>query len=392
LWTVQNATVVSPTQTDSLIEVTFGNTDANLLLKVTNQFGCDSSVAKTVQLLSAPSGSITGDSVVCINQNPRSYSIIGTPTSNYQWQAFDGSFLSTNTAQTVSVEWQKTGFQLLKVYVYENTTGCDSAFYKTIYADSVVKPQIIAVPDKGCLPLSTTLYSPNTNNLGYQFKWYNPQKTLSIQPTYSNTYSVAGTYPIWLKVNNTNGCVDSAYTQLYVNPKPTASADYIKIGKRIYTEDTVQFINNSTGGNKHVWYLPASLYDTTFNWNHAFALPGNYWVKLFAIDTLTGCMDSDIVNLEVWLHENLYVPNAFSPNADGKNDFFSIGLENITEFEVLIVNRWGQIVYQSTNPNFAWDGSFEGAPCQEDAYVYLVTAKGYHGKTFSIKGSVTLIR
>ena len=86
------------------------------------------------------------------------------------------------------------------------------------------------------------------------------------------------------------------------------------------------------------------------------------------------------------------VPNAFSPNGDGKNECFRVkyfGL--ISELQFAIYNRWGEKVFFTNNPNDCWDGTYKGAPCNPGNFVYYIKAKTTCGPV-ERKGNVLLIR
>ena len=92
------------------------------------------------------------------------------------------------------------------------------------------------------------------------------------------------------------------------------------------------------------------------------------------------------------LPEDLYVPNAFTPNGDAVNDAFAVVERNIVNLRVAIYDRWGKQVYHSDRVDFAWDGTYGGAPAVQDVYVYLIKAEGFHGQVYDLKGTVTLVR
>lgn len=91
---------------------------------------------------------------------------------------------------------------------------------------------------------------------------------------------------------------------------------------------------------------------------------------------------------------SLLMPNAFSPNGDGTNDVYKPkdGYQNIEEFHAYIFNRWGQKLFEWTNPAEGWDGTFKGKPVKEGVYFCLVKAKGTDGKVYNIKKDVNLLR
>ena len=89
----------------------------------------------------------------------------------------------------------------------------------------------------------------------------------------------------------------------------------------------------------------------------------------------------------------IQVPNAFSPDGDGINDDFMIVHDGIEEFSMQIYNRWGELVYQTDDTDYPWTGLYKGKDCQQDAYVYIISARGLEDENMTtIKGSVSLIR
>ena len=91
---------------------------------------------------------------------------------------------------------------------------------------------------------------------------------------------------------------------------------------------------------------------------------------------------------------SLLMPNAFSPNGDGINDIYKTksGYQNITEFHAYIFNRWGQKLFEWTDPATGWDGTYKGSPVKDGVYFCLVKAKGADGKIYNFKKDVNLLR
>lgn len=105
-----------------------------------------------------------------------------------------------------------------------------------------------------------------------------------------------------------------------------------------------------------------------------------------------GCQSGDtIVILNDHCYPTLYVPNSFTPNADGKNDFFRADGEYITSFKMEIFNRWGERIFKSDDINKGWDGRFKGEKAQMDVYLWMIEYTGYRTHKL-ISGNVTLLR
>ena len=95
--------------------------------------------------------------------------------------------------------------------------------------------------------------------------------------------------------------------------------------------------------------------------------------------------------VEVVPSMTLYVPNTFTPNGDGLNDTFGINGEAIKDFSMSIYNRWGQMIFESTNANHRWDGTFKGERVLEGIYIYKINATGPTGNKELKEGQVNVI-
>ena len=87
---------------------------------------------------------------------------------------------------------------------------------------------------------------------------------------------------------------------------------------------------------------------------------------------------------------SVFIPDAFTPNGDGINDFFFVKGEGIQDFTLSIFNRWGEEVFSSENPKQQWDGTYDGKPAQGGLYVYQLKAVGLSSKIQT--GTVALVR
>jgi len=112
-----------------------------------------------------------------------------------------------------------------------------------------------------------------------------------------------------------------------------------------------------------------------------------------------GCVDEDQVSIVVKKDRPIYIPNAFSPNGDGINDYLNvypgIGITQIKTFKVY--TRWGALVYSMDNfmpeyENEGWDGYFKGQPMSQGVYIYYLDVEFVDGSTETIKGDVTIVK
>jgi gliding motility-associated-like protein len=125
---------------------------------------------------------------------------------------------------------------------------------------------------------------------------------------------------------------------------------------------------------------------------HRYSRPGKYLVSLTAISG-EGCSSRLETVIEVRQLITLLVPSGFTPNGDNNNDEFFIGYQQLESFDILIFDRYGQVVFRSNDPSFRWDGSGRnGGPLPEGVYTYRILATDAAGKKLTLPGTITLLR
>ena len=123
---------------------------------------------------------------------------------------------------------------------------------------------------------------------------------------------------------------------------------------------------------------------------YEFVQSGNYEVKLHVTNDY-GCTCDTTFHVEA-KESMLAVPNVFTPNGDGINDEFRVAYRSIRTFSMAVFDRWQHQVYSSNDPSRGWNGTINGRPAAESAYIYIVEAVGTDGVKYKKKGTVNLLR
>jgi len=89
---------------------------------------------------------------------------------------------------------------------------------------------------------------------------------------------------------------------------------------------------------------------------------------------------------------NFYIPNSFTPNGDDRNDVFIPVMSGVKFYTLMVFDRWGEKIFETSDVNHGWDGTFRNESCKEDVYGWKVTLSTVHGKSKVYAGSVTLIK
>jgi len=157
----------------------------------------------------------------------------------------------------------------------------------------------------------------------------------------------------------------------------------------------VTFTNGSQNTNTYEWNFGDGNTATTSDLSSVsnnYIAPGVYTVTLIATNA-GGCSDTAYLTINVLEESILIVPNVFSPNGDGINDEFITQYLYITEFECIVINRWGQEMFHTTNIDQGWNGKKQGGDeCSEGTYYYVIKATGIDNKEYDLNGTVTLFR
>ncbi len=222
---------------------------------------------------------------------------------------------------------------------------------------------------------------------GIQYSWTSGiQNGQPFQPTQSQVYYVTGT--------DANGCEATDSVLVTLVPVPTAqfSSD-VNSG---IAPLTVNFTNTSSNATSYDWNFGNGNEVNTFdlsNVSNSFNNPGAYAVWLVATNGFCSDSISTFINVNEAGQPILIVPNVLTPNGDGTNDEWFISTQNISELEVIIVNRWGNEITKIEDVTGTWNGKTpDGDEATDGTYFYKYQAKGLNGDELSGHGFITLIR
>lgn len=264
-----------------------------------------------------------------------------------------------------------------------------------------VPPLIILQPSRyiGCAPANITFTNLSTPiDSTYDIQWdFGDGKTTSGVISPAHVYDEPGVFDVKVAITSPIGCFtsDEFYNLIRVEPSPVADFTYFPDSLLSNFNNTIQFTDLSTGADRWNWQFDR--YGTTTKRNPEFTFPDTGLMKVTLIVTHPeGCKDSLSKYLDFSPQIRWYMPNAFTPNGDGQNDgFLGKGyLEGATNFHMTIWNRWGEMVFETTDPLEEWNGRQmnTGDMSPEGVYVYLVNFTGPRGQKEEFKGYATLIR
>ncbi|MBK5285191.1 MAG: gliding motility-associated C-terminal domain-containing protein [Bacteroidia bacterium] len=251
----------------------------------------------------------------------------------------------------------------------------------------------------GCVPLNSCFTDQSSVASGTINQWLWDFGDFSSQGTAQNpchsyiNSSSPNQYTVTLTVTTNAGCSQSFTMPNYVDAHPVTVASFVAIPKFTTIADPqITFDDNSTGASSWLWTFGDSFTDTIQNPYHIYDAVGSYQVCLYT-SNIYSCRDTLCDSVTVRPDFSFYVPNAFTPNGDFVNEFFTPMGRSFKEYDLTIYDRWGEVIFRSKDIAFSWDGKLSnGKDALPGVYVYTITLRDLTNVKHSFVGNVALIR
>lgn len=363
---------------------TGGSTVASLILW-SNDSTCAYSVQEEVAIIQViadfdRNGELTQDDTVhCIGLSD----VFADQSSNADSWTWDlGDNTTYNTANPPTHTYSQPGTYVVSLSISDNAAGCTDYIEKTM----VVNPLPVVTADGGdtCAGEPVQLFATG----GDTYIW-EPTTGLS-DSTAANPLATPDSSVLYtVTVIDSNGCEETTTAQVIVYQEPPSVTwdTLIVIGQEVDLD--------ASFGEAYTYTWSPEQWLTCYNCGEPTAQPlEDIEYTLLVADTL-GCFEvPSTYKFVVKPETTIDVPTAFTPNGDGSNDKIYVdgwGIKALLEFK--IYNRWGQLVYDGTDLEEGWDGTFRGKEQNIDTYTYTATVETWlEGEVLSKTGSFKLLR
>ncbi|MDO9001103.1 MAG: gliding motility-associated C-terminal domain-containing protein [Bacteroidota bacterium] len=362
----------------------------NYTVTVTGVNTCTSVTAVNVSSNPLPVPTITSTAKTCLNTPVNLQGSTGFLM--YQWTG-PNNFISPNP----NTGFTATSMSQNGLYVYSVTdnNGCTGSTSTLVVIDPLPVGTLVSDGKNSCVPFCANFSV--TAGVGSSpialTSWQLNNQTL-VGSSINYCFINAGSYPVNASFTDNNGCSSSATFAINAYAAPRADFEFSPL-KPVENIDNVEFTNTSTGLNNISWnwyFVNNNGYTSTSqNTNYMFQEAGSYPVAMI-VQNKWGCIDTIVKTITIAEEQTLYVPNAFTPNGDGINDIFLPKGKGLVKYNLLVFDRWGEKVYETSDFSAGWDGAFKGIECKEDVYVWKITATFPQGKVKEYTGHVTLNR
>ncbi|MBL0048747.1 MAG: gliding motility-associated C-terminal domain-containing protein [Bacteroidetes bacterium] len=308
----------------------------------------------------------------------------GGPYS-YSWSP------SVSTANSISVSPIST--TIYTVYVSDGCTTPAMSQQIKVNVNPLPIVSFTVSPQDGCAPLLVSFASNAAPATIYN--WNFGDNVFAIGSLATHTYVSGGDYTISLTATSDKACtnklIKSNAVHVYNRPIAKFTADP---WKGTMSNAQVNFTDLSSASSSWIWdFGDFAGSSTDPNPSYTYADTGHYQVSLIISDS-HNCLDTSEAEIIIEGVFTYYLPNSFSPNNDGINDYFEGHGIGIKMQEMTIFDRWGKQFYYEKSQHPKWDGRsiFLGDFCPQDAYVYLIEVEDIFHQLHEYRGVITLIR
>lgn len=330
------------------------------------------------------------------DQSPVQFQNSTPGSNNFLWNFGDAT---TSFVNTPSHAYSGPGSYVVNLSATDAATGCSAVDSLIIQVGSMPVASFQISDSIGCGSLDVSFWADSVNQ-GWTYLWdFGNGQTSPQVGTTNSQFDQIGCHDLSLSVTSANGCTaQTIYTDgvcVFADPVASFEAeDYILESN----EPLVSLTNNSLNAVSYTWDFGDG--QTSFALAPQHMYPNSaatYVIELVAFNEIN-CTDTNSIKISIVEDLSIYVPNSFTPNNDENNQQFlpilSAGFKYNT-YHLMVFNRWGELVFESREPNVGWDGyyGFSQVPCQDGTYTWrisVVLSESQETRVFT--GHVNLLR
>ncbi len=288
-------------------------------------------------------------------------------------------------------------------YTVTITDGCESTplvMQTNVRVAPLPVPQYEVLDPDQCEPAVFHIVNRTDPSMSeFNYWWIEEDQEFINMDTIVTDSMYFGLYDMQMIITSYEGCVDSLtfIDALNVKPKPVADFRYSPNPVTMFNTK-VNFTNYSYNGYSYEWFFPGAYPTHSTQTNVQVLYPdgqtGIYDVMLVTTSEL-GCVDTMKHELIVFPEVLIYAPNSFTPDDDEFNQDWRVYMEGIDiyDFELLVYDRWGELVWESHDINVAWDGTYAGRPLPSGAYTWIIRTKDMlNDDKYEYNGHVNILR
>ncbi|CAN5912356.1 hypothetical protein BH11BAC7_BH11BAC7_14360 [soil metagenome] len=366
-------------------------TNITYTLNIIDGNGCTAGPLLFPIVIAGPVGvTASGASPICIGGGTSLTATGNGGDGTYTYNWMPGNI----NGQTVTVTPPAT-----TTYTVTANDGCGQTSTQTVQIVVQQVPALSFTADTthGCSPLLVNFTIDTTGFGGAAFLWnFDDNGTTSTGVNPAHSFTTPGCHDVSLTVTVPPGCAVTQFYPCMIRTLPHPGASFV--ATPIITDilnPTIELDNTSSGGNDWFWTYGDSTSSVFYEQDHTYGVPGNYPIYLIVMND-SGCTDTARIDIIVRDYHTFYVPNAFTPDGNGRNEVFQPEFTNILEsgYTMMIFDRWGNLVFDTHDVKEGWNGQAKNSGKQMEigVYVYKISFTDNMDRVHQLMGHVSLLR
>jgi gliding motility-associated-like protein len=362
---LDNAAIANPTATPSAATTYF--------VIVTSADGCVDTDDVTVSIITSVTAIVSSNTTICTGQ---STNLTSSGGSSYSWNPSTGLSSSTISnpiaSPTVTTTYSVT---------VSAGPGCPPDIEQVTITVNPLPNVTVSPNDTICPGQFGVVHAYNATSYVWQGVGITTDSIIS-NPTSTTNYTVIGT---------SGGCSNTAVGTIVVIPSPIV--DFITTPQEEPGNYIVGVENYSSLLYNSYWTINSTDTLRLPQFEYDFKNPGTYTICLYG-ENLVGCSETECRQIVLKPDWAMYIPNTFTPNDDGINDVFYCYGTNLVKYELMIFDRWGEMIYVSTDEKEGWKGNTKMSSIlvKEDTYIYKVKITDPENRRHTYSGHVNVVR
>ncbi|MFL5763373.1 MAG: PKD domain-containing protein [Bacteroidia bacterium] len=391
---------------------TTSTTTTYTVTTTTTATGCTSTDVVIVTVDAVATANAGSPQNACVGGTITLAGAVGGSATGGTWSGGTGTYSPNNTTlnavYTPSAAEYAAGTVTLTLTTNDPTGPCTFASSNVTFSFFPSPNVVFVVDDPDGCPIHCATFTDNTTVPGggsivaWSWDFGDGGNDVLQDPTHcfpDNTTPASQFYNVTLTATTSQGCVSSLMIPSFIQVFPEPVADFIPNPQPASVLDPVVTLSNSSSPDVTSWWYyfgdGDSIGPGVSSPVHTYPdiASQTYFATLY-VQNSYGCVDTTVKPIEIGPEFTFYIPNAFTPNGDGVNDYFYGQGIGIIKYDLMIFDRWGNLIFEGNDLNKMWDGKANGGDeiAQQDVYVWKVHLTDVFQKKHSYIGTVTLVK
>ncbi|MEX2485186.1 MAG: PKD domain-containing protein [Brumimicrobium sp.] len=366
-----------------------------VMLVVNPDWNCTDTSYQTFQIFEDLEVFFDSPPPQCITDNSFDFEGEGSydNAATFEWDFGGNANISAPTTEDVNdVEFNTNGY--IPVTFIVNWNICEGEHTDSVFVYREPEVNFGIEDELYCAPYKAEFIDSSLSDAPLTYYWEFGDGNTSVESNPSNVYLDPGVYDVSLNIKTNEGCIADLTLDkpnlIEVFPSPVSDFEVDPQETDVFNTE-ITFTDFSVGSQSHFYQLNDSVDTNVRNLSYHF-LEGGYHYPYQVVTNEYGCKDTSTVEIYVEPQTTLYVPNAFTPDNNNRNEVFRPVVFDVSDYQFEIYNRWGERVFETNDRKSGWNGRVNSEEAPDGIYVYTIKFRNHKSIFEEHRGHFSLLR